>query len=541
MESDRKVNLSDLLAALTVGHTPSPILARPTADPEIRAPISEDDRLITAGGVFVARKGASFDGHERIGSTIERGAIAVIGERPPMQVVSSVPYVQVANAQNAIGLLASAYYGYPSRALIVIGVTGTDGKTTTSTLIYSFLKAAGVRVGLLSTVSAVIGDDVLATGLHVTTPSAPEVQHYLRRMLDAGLTHCVLETTSHGLAQGRVRGVEYDIAVLTNLTHEHLDFHGTFAVYRDAKAELFRQTRDGRRKAIFNRQKAFVINADDPNAAYFAQFAQARGTAYFSITSSTPAYMPCFQATTITHTPAHTYITAAYSARKNAALNLTTGLIGDFNVQNILAAIAAVAPLLNRGDWHTFNTLLQNGLDTLPAIPGRMERIDAGQDYLALVDFAHTPNALQRALTAARTLIADHKRLIVVFGCAGLRDHEKRRLMAETSITLADVSVFTAEDPRTESLDAILATMADAAIKHGGIENQTFWRVPDRGQALAFACSIAQPGDLVMACGKGHEQSMAFGTIEYPWDDRQALRSALQGMPLRTLPTADRQ
>ncbi len=532
------MRLSDLLTALMDSHSSSAILARTAADPVISAPVSEDSRLITPGGVFVARKGASSDGHERIPEAITRGAVAVIGERPSAQVSSSVPYVQIADVQKALGWLAAAYYGYPSRELIVIGVTGTDGKTTTTTLIYSILKTAGVRVGMISTVNAVIGDTELATGLHVTTPSAPDIQAYLRRMVDAGLTHCVLETTSHGLAQGRVRGVEYDVAVLTNITHEHLDFHSTFEAYRDAKAELFRQTAGSRRKALFHRQKAFVINGDDPNAAYFAAASQERATTYFSTDTKSGGHTPCFQAVRITHEAAQTQIEIAYTARKNARLSLTTRLVGDFNVQNILAAAAATSPLLNTGDWKAFNATLQAGLDALPPIPGRMERIEAGQDYLAIVDFAHTPNALRRSLNAGRDLIRPNKRLIVVFGCAGLRDREKRRFMAETSIALADVSVFTAEDPRTELLDAILATMADSATARGGVENGTFWRVPDRGQALAFACSMAQPGDLVMACGKGHEQSMCFGTVEYPWEDRQALLSAIRGVPLRTLPTA---
>ncbi len=173
----------------------------------------------------------------------------------------------------------------------------------------------------------------------------------------------------------------------------------------------------------------------------------------------------------------------------------------------------------------------------MPPVPGRMERIDEGQTYLALVDFAHTPNALRHALEAARVVLPVGQRIICVFGSAGLRDREKRRLMAEVSAQLADISVFTAEDPRTESLDAILQMMADSATSKGGIENQTFYRVPDRGAALRVACSLARPGDLVMACGKGHEQSMCFGTVEYPWDDRDALRAAIRGTPYGNLPT----
>ncbi len=533
------MHLSDLLAALNSGHNASDVVTRPAADPLISAPVSEDDRLVQPGGVFVARKGANIDGHDRISAAVTRGAVAVIGERPPGVVVSSVPYVQVKNAQMALGPLAAAYYDHPSHKLIVIGVTGTDGKTTTTNLIYSILRAAGVRVGMISTVSAVIGNAELPTGLHVTTPAAPEVQRYLRQMVDAGLTHCILETTSHGLAQGRVRGVDYDVAVLTNLTHEHLNEHGTFEAYRDAKAELFRQTLASRRKASLRREKVFVINADDPNAPYFAQIVPERSTYYFSMEMAGQPPKQCFQALKVEHAPAHTMLEIGYTGRRNARLRLVTPLAGDFNVQNVLAAVAVTSPLINTGDWNSFGAKVQAGLDTLPPIPGRMERIDLDQDYLAIVDFAHTPNALRRALEAGRAMIGPGKRVICVFGSAGLRDREKRRMMAETSIALADVSIFTAEDPRTESLDMILATMAASAEAVGGVENSTFWRVADRGQALAFACSLARPGDLVMACGKGHEQSMCFGTTEYPWDDRQALRSAIRGAPLRTLPTAE--
>lgn len=533
------MRLSQLLAALIDRHGAGPIIARPAADPELSAPVCEDDRLILPGGVFVARQGLSSDGHARIGAAVARGAVAVIGEKATTAVDCPVPYVQVRDAQTVIGPLASAYYGYPSRHLTVIGVTGTDGKTTTSTLAYSILKAAGVRVGLISTVSAVIGDQELETGLHVTTPGAPEIQRYLRQMVDAGLTHCILETTSHGLAQKRVNGVEYDVAALTNLTHEHLDFHGTFEAYRDAKADLFRLTSAAHRKRFLKREKCFVINADDPNAAYFAHESQPPHTFYFSMAAAEPRFRQTFQAVQVEHGATQTRFEVRYPARRSVRLKLSTRLVGDYNVQNILAAIAITWPLLDNGDWRAFNAVVQTGIDTLPSIPGRMERIDSGQDYLAIVDFAHTPNALNRALRAARTLIAPDRRVIAIFGCAGLRDREKRQLMPAVSTQLADVSVFTAEDPRTESLDAILQTMAEAATLHGGIESKTFWRVPDRGQALAFACTLAQPGDVVIACGKGHEQSLCFGSIEYPWDDREALRQAIRGTPLRTLPTAE--
>ncbi len=528
------MNLSALLAALAPGQ----LLAAPTTDPQISAPVSEDDRLIQPGGVFVARRGASSDGHERIPNAIERGAVAIIGERPPKTISSNAPYAQVANAMFALGPLAAAWEGFPSRALIVVGVTGTDGKTTTTNLIYHILKTAGLPTGMISTVNAVIGDEAISTGLHVTTPGAPDVQRYLRRMADAGLKYCILETTSHGLAQGRVRGVEYDVAALTNLTHEHLDFHGSFAAYRDAKADLFRQTQDAFRKPAMDRRKAFILNADDANAPYFAALCSPGDTRYFSIRPDSAApRRETFRAASVQHSAAATTIRVSFAGRER--LELSTRLAGDYNIANVLTAVAVTSALIFNGNWKAFDQTLQSALDTLPAIPGRMERIDAGQDYLALVDFAHTPNALRSALEAARTLITPGKRVICVFGCAGLRDREKRRLMPDAALELATISIFTAEDPRTEPLENILATMTEAAIARGGIEGQTFWRIPDRGQALAFACGLAQPGDVVIACGKGHEQSMAFGTVEYPWDDRAALRAAISGVALRTLPTAE--
>jgi UDP-N-acetylmuramoyl-L-alanyl-D-glutamate--2,6-diaminopimelate ligase len=510
---------------------------RPEHDVEVTAPITEDSSKITQGSVFIARKGANIDAHDLIDTAIKNGAVAIVGTRPPDQVNTTVPYAQVADAQQAIGPLAAAYYDYPSRQLVVIGVTGTDGKTTTTNLLFSILRTAGIKIGMISTVSAVIGDEELPTGLHVTTPSAPEVQMYLRRMVDAGLTHCILETTSHGLAQGRVNGVDYDIAVVTNVTHEHLDFHGSFENYRAAKELLFRALMKSARKP--NVSKVAVINYDDENARIFLAVPVDHHITYGfnNIGNGTPNLLA-----DAVYGPHGTTVTFRYQGDSSTAPTgllaaqqpfiVETSLVGAFNVQNMLAASAAALALNCSPDD------IRKGIQAMPQVPGRMEPINEGQDFLAVVDFAHTPNALKRALEAARAMIGPDKRIICVFGSAGLRDREKRRLMAEIGAEMADISVLTAEDPRTESLDAILQTMADGAISKGGIEGQTFYRRPDRGDALAFACSLARPGDLVLACGKGHEQSMCFGTIEYQWDDRDAMRAALRGTPLKTLPTA---
>lgn len=505
------------------------VLALPDEDADITAPVTETAQHVQPGGVFLARPGRTADGHDLIGEAVQRGAAAVVGTRAPDEVECPVPYAQVADGMQALGPLAAAYYGHPSRRLTVIGVTGTDGKTTTATLLHSILQSAGIATGLLTTISALIGDQALDTGLHVTTPTADEVQMYLAQMVDAGLTHAVVEATSHGLAQGRVNGVEVNVAVMTNVTHEHLDFHGTWEQYRRDKARLFDMAAqsDGSPVGV----TGAVINAADPSVDYFREHSQGVARVINYAADGTPADV-CAEA--IEYGPESTRFTLTGPDGLRVAIE--SSLIGPFNVANTLAAASAAALLID--DPARLASAIAEGIRRLPPIPGRMQRIHEGQDFLAIVDFAHTPNALRRALEAARSMIPPYGRVIAVFGSAGLRDREKRRMMAEIGMELADMCVLTAEDPRTESLDAILEEMARGALRRGGVEGETFWRVPDRGRAVAFACSLARAGDVVLSCGKGHEQSMAFGTIEYPWDDREAMRAALRGKPLLTLPTA---
>jgi UDP-N-acetylmuramoyl-L-alanyl-D-glutamate--2,6-diaminopimelate ligase len=265
-----------------------------------------------------------------------------------------------------------------------------------------------------------------------------------------------------------------------------------------------------------------ALNRDDPSADYLLAFPADQHITYSLQSQADLTAQATYDARGMD-------ITLHFAGE---TLAIHTPMVGTFNVQNIMAAVGAAFALNCTPDT------IRSGVASMPLVPGRMERIDEGQNFIAIVDFAHTPNALQKALEAARSMIPSDKRIIAVFGSAGLRDREKRRMMAEIGAQLADICVLTAEDPRTESLDAILQTMADGAISQGGVEGQTFYRRPDRGDAIAFACSLAHPGDVVIACGKGHEQSMAFGTTEYDWDDRDAMRAALHGQPLQTLPTA---
>jgi UDP-N-acetylmuramoyl-L-alanyl-D-glutamate--2,6-diaminopimelate ligase len=490
------------------------------------------------GKCFVARVRTGTDGHPYIGKAVQNGASLILGQRPPAELdvdFGDTPYLYVEDTAVTLAWLSAAYYDFPGRQLLTIGVTGTDGKTTTASMIYHVLKAAGLKVGLLSTIKAVIGQTEEPLALHVTTPEAPIVQSYLRRMLDAGLTHCVIETTSHGLAQHRVDAVDFDIAVVTNITHEHLDYHGGYEGYYAAKARLFEAlgldalslpTANKYKQSVV---KTAVLNRDDGSYDRLININVPRQISYGLRQAADVT------AADIRFTAESTQYQLLLPDQTGEGEPVHSQLVGEFNVYNNLAAAAAGHALA------LSPAQISDGLEAVQILTGRMEPVDEGQNFLVIVDFAHTPNGLEKAIGAARG-IADG-RIITVFGSAGKRDVEKRRLMAEISAKHADLTVLTAEDPRTESLDDILDMMAEGARSQGAVEGETFWRVPDRGKAIYHALTLAQPQDLVLICGKAHEQSMAFGTIEYPWDDLIATRTALtafqsnQPMPDLGLPT----
>ncbi|MCX8026027.1 MAG: UDP-N-acetylmuramoyl-L-alanyl-D-glutamate--2,6-diaminopimelate ligase, partial [Thermanaerothrix sp.] len=445
-----------------------------------------DSRDAFAGCLFVALPGTPTDSHRYIPQAIQQGAVAVMGTQPYQAYSLSVPYIQVRDARFALAYLSAALYNFPARSMTMIGVTGTDGKTTTTNLIYHILLAAGLKAGMISTVNAVIGDQVLDTGFHVTTPEAPDVQRYLALMREAGLTHAVLEATSHGLAQDRVTACEFDIAVVTNITHEHLDYHGSYEAYRAAKARLFQFLETTVPKPQGNPRLA-VLNRDDASYSYLSALVKGPQVDY----SLQPGAQVWAESV---HQNAEGLSFVAHVGQH--IIPIRSRLIGEYNVSNILAALAATVLGLSVAP-----EAAQLGVSNLPGIPGRMERIDLGQDFLAIVDFAHTPNALKRALTTVRQLTSG--RVIAIFGSAGLRDREKRHLMAAESARLADITILTAEDPRTESLTEILEVMLRAAVREGAVEGQTVFRVPDRGEAMRLGVRLAQPGDVVIALGKG--------------------------------------
>jgi UDP-N-acetylmuramoyl-L-alanyl-D-glutamate--2,6-diaminopimelate ligase len=486
--------------------------------------IATNSQQVEPGDLFVAVPGVYVDGHRFVTDAVNNGAVAVVGELPP-QALGDVPwgvftYVRVADARRALGWLCAAWHDFPSRKMTLVGVTGTDGKTTTVNLFYTILRAAGFNAGMISTVNAHIGAEEIDIGLHTTTPDAPDVQRYLARMVEAGTTHAVLEVTSHGLAQHRVAGCDFDVAVITNITHEHLDAHGSLEAYQKAKASLFEGLARSFRKTGV--PKVAVLNRDDDSFRYLAPISADRQIIY-GLGGETEV-----TARHIGFAPDATRFTLVLPGGEVA---VETALVGDFNVSNILAA-ASVGVVLGVPP----DTIV-GGIAAMEGIPGRMERVDAGQDFLTIVDFAHTPNALEQALKTARTMTGKGGRVIVVFGSAGLRDREKRAMMGHVAGRLADVVIITAEDPRTERLEEIMAESAAAATEEGKREGADLWRVPDRGEAILKACQLAHSGDVVITCGKGHEQSMCFGATEYPWDDREAMRRALQGETLDTLPT----
>src|SRR5215216_2714856 len=385
--------------------------------------ISIDSRAVKPGHLFVAMKGSSVDGHTYIPKAIGHGAVAVVGDRDITGL--SVPYIRLENSRRALTWIAASFYNWPGHKLTVTGVTGTDGKTTTTNLIYQILRAAEIKAGMISTVNAVIGDEVLDTGFHVTTPDAHDVQRYLARMVEAGLTHVILETTSHGWAQYRVDACEFDIGVVTNITHEHMDEHGSYENYRAAKARLFSSLEITVPKPQGN-PRLGVINRDDTKSFDFLNDFIKVNKMNYGLNPDADVH-----ATDIEYSLVGIHFRAQ---GKQFSVNITTKLVGAYNVSNCLAALTATIYGLNINP-----EIAAQGIASLEGIPGRMEVIDLGQNFTAIVDFAHTPNALKVTLEAAREMVSDRRsrqlpapttqpRIIAVFGSAGLRDKAKRRM-----------------------------------------------------------------------------------------------------------------
>lgn len=502
----RSVGLAEMATALRLGTVPQ--------NPIIRG-VRYDSREVQPGDLFVAVPGAHVDGHDYVRHAIERGASAVIvsaDRRLPAGEPPEAPVLVVDDTRAALATAAAVLYGYPARRLRVVGVTGTDGKTTTTHLACALLAAAGVRTGLIGTVDFRVGDRVWSNDSRQTTPESPEVQALLADMVDAAVDVALVESTSHGLALHRLDHCEYDVAVLTNITSDHLDFHGDRERYVAAKARLFAMLDEAAGKGS---GKWAVLNADD--AASASMRAATRSASVLTYALDAEADLA---ARDIVATAAGSSFRVE---RDGVVARSAVALPGRFNVANGLAAIGiAIALGLSLPD-------AADALASVGGVPGRMERIDEGQPFAVIVDYAHTEPALRQALAELRASTSG--RLIVVFGAAGERDEARREGLGRAAAELADCAVITTEDPRGEDPDAIIDSIARALAKGGRAEGTDFVRVPDRAEAIAHAVGEARPGDTVLVAGKGHERSIIVGGEKRPWDDRAVVRDALRALP----------
>ena len=481
------------------------------------AGIAFDSRRVAPGAVFVALTGRVVDGHEFVAEAVARGACAAIVERPLPGL--SAPQLVVERARPALAAAAGWWFGHPSRILGVVGVTGTDGKTTTAYLVRAMLEAAGWSTGLMSTVEVIVGGRSLGNPDRTTTPEAPELQAHLAAMLAAGDRWAVLETSSHGLAQDRVGDVAYDVAVLTNLTHEHLEFHGTVAAYLAAKLRLFERLAIGPQNPAKTWPKSGVVNLDDGHADRFASATRDAGARLITYGFDPSADV---RATGLEQDLRQLRLELA-TPRWRGVVRLRLG--GRFNAHNALAAAAVGEALEVPPD------VVVAGLEALPGVVGRMERIDLGQPFGAIVDYAHTPEALTEVLDDLAPLAhASGGGLIAVFGSAGERDLLKRPLMGRVAAERCRLSVLTDEDPRGEDRALILEAIAAGAREAGATIGHEVRLEPDRRAAIALALEEARPGDVVLFAGKGHEKTIEMADGPQPWDEASEVRQALRAL-----------
>lgn len=464
--------------------------------------VTYDSRSVTPGDLFVALRGADFDGHDFVPDAVARGASAVMVER---EMALSVPQLVARDTRSSLPIVAAAFFDHPSQHLDVIGITGTDGKTTTSYLVDAILRRSGKKTGMIGTVAIRIGDLVDHHASRQTTPESLDIQRYLREMVDAGVAWAVVEATSHGLDLHRLDETRFVIGAVTNITHEHLEHHGTVEAYRRAKGVLFERVAAARGTA--------VINVDDPGAMEMINFASGGMLLRYSA-SARPADIVA-EEIELRATGSSFDVSDGTTRRR---VNLP--LLGGFNVENALCAsgVAAAAGL----SWDA----IVDGLEGVEPIPGRLVRIDAGQPFSVIVDYAHTPESLAKVLRLLRSLHPSG-RLIVVSGSAGERDVQKRPLQGAVCARLADYSVFTSEDPRFEDPESIIRQIAEGAEDAGGRPRLTFETVTDRRDAIRQAITVARPGDCVLLAGKGHESSMIWGREKRPWNEGEVARDVL--------------
>lgn len=475
--------------------------------------VAYDSRQVRPGSVFVAYQGFHRDGHGYIARAVAAGAVAVVYEDAAYDGQITVPAVRVQQARPALGHIAAALAGYPGERLRVVGITGTDGKTTTTYLTAKVLDCGGRSSGLVGTADFKIGDRMWANSTRQSTPEAPEIQEMLGQMVAAGCTHAVLESTSHALSPRwqRLAGSHFDVAVLTNVTSEHLDFHGTVAQYRQDKAQLFALLEDTS-SVPHKQRKVAIVNADDPYHRMFLEAAPLRAE---RLTYAVNQAADVRAVNVRSHARGLSFEVQSHWGQRAVDLYLT----GDFNVWNVLAALT-----VGLSEGVALDDALQT-LSRIEGVRGRMQRIIAGQPFEVLVDYAHTPAAFEKVMSLVRPLIAG--RILVVFGSAGERDREKRPVQGAIAAQYCDVVYITDEDPRGEDRMAILTEIAAGATQAGKVQGQDVFLIPDRHEAIAAALHAAEPGDMVLLLGKGHEGSIIYAHESLPWDESQVARDVL--------------
>lgn len=487
------------------------------ADITVRG-VTHDSRGVRAGSLFVAVPGLHVDGHDFVAEAAERGGAVALVERPVPEVL--LPQLVVTSTRRALAAAAAWWYGDPSEDLGVVGVTGTDGKTTTCFLAVAAFEAAGIHTGMTGTAATRIAGVQVPNDVHATTPEAPELQAALRAMALAGDAAAVIETTSHGLALGRVDSIAYDVAILTNLTHEHLELHGTWEAYRDAKLSLFerlaaRPTATGHAPRTW--PKTGIVNLDDPSAGAFVGVTQEAGARVITYGTDAAADV---RATRVEEDARR--LRVAYAAPSGSgAMDLQ--LVGRFNVHNALAVVAMGEALGLDPE------AVRHGLESVSVVPGRMERVDLGQPFGVIVDFAHSPASLQAVLDVlAPTAAARGGGLIAVFGSAGERDTAKRPVMGRIAGERCRLVVVTDEDPRNEDRDTINEAIARGAEAAGRRRGHDLLVIADRRAAIEAAMERARSRDIVLLAGKGHERSIIGPDGPQPWNERAEAEAALR-------------
>jgi UDP-N-acetylmuramoyl-L-alanyl-D-glutamate--2,6-diaminopimelate ligase len=483
------MKLHDLLKAL-------PFAKAPRENPKI-ASMTNDSRKVGPGTLFICIKGHQIDGHEYAGEAVQKGAAAIVSEK---ELDVGVPVVKVADTKRAMAFLADEFYGHPTHSLHLIGVTGTNGKTTTSMMIEHIFRDAGKKTGLIGTIHIKIGDQMLET--KNTTPDNIVLQETFAHMVKEGVQAAAMEVSSHALVQGRVRGCDFDVAVFTNLSQDHLDYHETMEEYKRAKGLLF-----SRMGNVFDsaKPKFAVINMDDPEGPYFAQETTAHVVTY-GIDSQAD-----FAAENIRMTASGTAFTLLTPEGKREA---NMKLMGKFSVYNALAAIAAA---------YVSNVPLDSAaatIERMKGVPGRFEAVNGGQDFSVIVDYAHTPDSLENVLKTIRQFA--QKRIYTIIGCGGDRDRTKRPLMAKVACTYSTDPIFTSDNPRTEDPLQILADMEK------GVQGHPYRVIPDRKAAIETAITEAKEGDVVLIAGKGHETYQIIGDKVIDFDDRLVALKAIE-------------